>query len=83
MVKSEDVYVFSLHNLNQSRGKGKELLKIYFYKCSKDQELCVVSALDENLKRTKTWRKNGGKFQLLLSYISHMWKSILQQSPDG
>ena len=58
MVKSEDAYVFSLHKLNKSRGKGKELLKLYFYKYSKDQELCVVSALDENLKRTKTWRKN-------------------------
>ena len=29
----------------------------------------MVSALNEYLKRTETWRTNGHKFQLLLSYI--------------
>ena len=29
----------------------------------------MVSALNEYLKRTETWRTNGDKFQLLLSYI--------------
>ena len=29
----------------------------------------MVSTLNEYLKRTETWRTNGDKFQLLLSYI--------------
>ena len=29
----------------------------------------MVSALNENLKRTETWRTNADKFQLLLNYI--------------
>ena len=31
--------------------------------------MCVVSALNEYLKRTDTWRTNGDKFQLLLCYV--------------
>ena len=49
--------------------KGKASPKLYFYKYPKDQELCVVSALNEYLKRTDTWRTNGDKFHLLLCYI--------------
>ena len=49
--------------------KVGERPKLYFYKYLKDQILCVVSALNEYLKRTETWRTHGDKFQLLLSYI--------------
>ena len=69
MVKSEDLYTFTLHKLQKSWRKGKAPLKIYFYKYQKDQKLCVVSTIDEYLKRTKTWRTHGNNFQLLLSYI--------------
>ena len=45
----------------------------FFYKYPKDQELCMVSALDKYLKHTKTWSTNGDKFQFLLNYImSHV-----------
>ena len=30
--------------------------KLYFYKYSKDEELCVASAIDEYLKRGGKWR---------------------------
>ena len=69
MVKSEGAYIFTFHKLHKSWRKGKAPPKLYFYKYPKDQELCVVSALNEYLKRTETWRTNGDKFQLLLSNI--------------
>ena len=69
MVMSDDAYIFTFHKLRKSWRKGKAPPKLYFYKYPKDHELCVVSALNEYLKRTETWRSNGDKFQLLLSYI--------------
>ena len=68
MVKSEDSYIFTFHKLHKSWRKGKAPPKLYFYKYPKDQELCVVSAVNEHLKRTETWRRSGDKCQLLLSY---------------
>ena len=62
MVKLEDAYIFTFHKLHKSWWKGKAPPKLYFCKYQKDQELCVVSALDEYLKRTKMWRTNGDKF---------------------
>ena len=73
MVKSGDVYIYAFHKLHKGWRKSKAPPKLYFYKYTKDQELCVVSALNEYLKRTETWRANEGKFQLLLSYMKpHM-----------
>ena len=62
MVKSEDAYFFTFHKLHKSWRKGKSPPKPCSYKYPKDQKLCVVSALDEYLKHTKTWRTNGNKF---------------------
>ena len=53
VVKSEDPYIFTFHKLNKSWRKGKAPPKLYFYKYPKDQELCVVSALNEYLMRTE------------------------------
>ena len=69
IVKSEDTYIFSFHKLHKSWRKGKGSPKLYFYKYPKSEELCVVSALNKYLKRTKTLRTNRDKFHLLLSYI--------------
>ena len=66
MVKSEDAYNFSFHKLHKRWRKGKAPSKLYFYKYPKDQELCVMSALNEYLKRTETWRTNGDKCQVLI-----------------
>ena len=49
--------------------KGKAPPKLHFYNYLKDQEFYGVSALNKYLKGTKSWRKNGDKFQLLPSYI--------------
>ena len=70
MVKSENAYIFIFHKLHKRWRKGKAPSKLYFYKYPKDQELCVVSAVNAYLKRTESWRTNGEKFQLLLSYIN-------------
>ena len=69
IVKSEDAYIFTFHKLHKSWKKGKAPPKLYFYKHPKDKELFAVSALNECLERTETWRTNGDKFQLLLNYI--------------
>ena len=69
MVKQEDPYIFTFHKLHKSWRKGKAPPKLYFHKYPDDQELCIVSGLNEYLKRTITWRTNGDSFQLLLSYI--------------
>ena len=70
MVKSENAYIFIFHKLHKRWRKGKAPSKLYFYKYPKDEELCVVSALNAYLKRTESWRTNGEKFLLLLSYIN-------------
>ena len=50
--------------------KSEDAYIFTFHKYPKGQELwSVVSALNEYLKRTETWRTNGHKFQSLLSYI--------------
>ena len=54
MVKSEDAYIFTIHKLHKSSGKGKAPPKLNFHKYPKDQEQCVVSALNEYLKSTET-----------------------------
>ena len=69
MVKLDDTYIFTFHKLHKSWRKGKAPPKLCFYKYAKDQIFCVVSALNEYLTRTETWRTNGYKFQSLLSYI--------------
>ena len=81
MAKSEDAYIFTFHKLHKSWTKVKKPPKLYFYKYPKDQELCVVSALNEYLKRTKTWRTNRDKFQLLLSYIK--FHVVVHSSTDS
>ena len=73
IVNSEGAYIFNFHKLHKSRRKGKTPPKLYFYNYSKDQHLCVASALNEYLKRKKTSKMNRDKFQLLLSHIKpHM-----------
>ena len=69
MVKSEDAYIFTFRKLHKSWRKGKAPPKVYFFKYPKGQELCVVPAFNEYLKRTEAWRTNGDKFQLLLIYL--------------
>ena len=87
MVKSEVAYIFPLHKLYKTWRKGKAPPSKYL----KDQELCVVSALNKYLKCTKSWSKNGDKFQLLLTYtipcvevhssaVSRSMKEILKET---
>ena len=69
MVKSDYTYLFFFHKLHKIWRKGKAPPTLYFYKYPKDQELCVMSVLNEYLQRTETWKINGDKFKLLSSYI--------------
>ena len=54
MFESEDAYISSFYKCINGWKRGKAATKLYFYKFSKDQELSLVSALDEHLKRIKT-----------------------------
>ena len=54
------------------RASAMHCLDVRFIVKSEDAYIFTfhkVSPLDEYMKRTKTWRTNGNKFQLLLSYI--------------
>ena len=76
MVKLEDTYVFTFHKLHKSWIKFEAPPKLYFCKYPKDQEMCVVSALIEYLKRTKILRANGDKFHLLLIYVKPQGSTV-------
>ena len=54
MFKSDDAHIFIFHKFQKSWRNSKTPPKLYFYKYVKDQELCVVSAINEYLKSTET-----------------------------
>ena len=47
---------------------GKSISSLEFHEYSEDKSFCVVTTIDEYIKRTVNWRE-GGKTQLLLGYI--------------
>ena len=68
MVKGNGKYVFKFHRLHKSSPCGKPIASLEFHEYSEDKSLCVVTTLDEYIKRTVNWRE-GTKTQLLLGYI--------------
>lgn len=67
MVHTTSFYTFTFQNLHKSWKKGGPPPSVTYYAYSKDKKLCVVAALDEYIKRSKTWRNS--KTQLLLGTI--------------
>ena len=68
MVKGNGKYVFKFHRLHKSWRFGKKIPSLEFHEYSEDKSLCVVTTIDEYIKRTVNWRE-GTKTQLLLGYI--------------
>ena len=69
MVKTSLKYVFKFHKLHKSWRQDQKLTSLEFEAFSQDNDVCVVSTLDEYLHRTEEWRRVNNKTQLLLSYI--------------
>ena len=74
MVKGTQKYVFKFHRLHKSWRCGKAIPSLEFHEYSEDKGLCVVTTIDEYIKRTVNWRE-GGKSQLLLGYTKPSWNS--------
>ena len=53
MVKTSQKYVFKFHKLHKPWRQGQKPTTLEFAGFSQDKYLCVVSALDEYLKRTE------------------------------
>ena len=68
MVKGNGKYVFKFRRLHKSWRCGKPIASLEFHEYSEDKSLCVVTTIDEYIKRTVNWRE-GAKTQLLLGYI--------------
>ena len=61
-------YLFKFHKLHKSwRQETNNFIE--FVAFSQDNDLCVVSALDEYLNRTEEWRRVNNERQLRLNYI--------------
>ncbi|KAL9957098.1 hypothetical protein ACROYT_G038697 [Oculina patagonica] len=61
--------VFELAQLTKSRKKGQNPIKQTFEKFEDDPLLCVFSTITCYLERSKGWRADSNKHQLLLSYV--------------
>ena len=61
--------VFELAQLTKSRKKGQNPIKQTFEKFEGDPMLCVFSTITCYLERSKGWRADSNKHQLLLSYV--------------
>ena len=69
MTVKESCIVLELGRLTKSRKKGQCPLKLTFTAFDTNPNLCTVSAINCYLERTKGWRSDCNKNQLLLSYI--------------
>lgn len=61
--------IFELAQLTKSRKKGQSPIKQTFEKFEGDPLLCVFSTITCYLERSKVWRADSNKNQLLLSYV--------------
>lgn len=69
MTVKESRIVSELGRLTKSRKKGQCPIKLTFTAFDTNPDLCAVSAINCYLERTKGWRSDSNKNQLLMSYI--------------
>ena len=69
MTVKESCIVFELGRLTKSRKKGQCPLKLTFTAFDTNPDLCAVSTINCYLERTKGWRSDCNKNQLVLGYI--------------
>ena len=90
-VKTEEKYIFSFNKLTKVCRRSKSQPTLSFHEFEQDKSLCVVSLFDTYIERSKPWRKDQQKGQLLLSFvkphnevkkstISGWLKEVLKQS---
>ena len=69
MLRTEGKFVFTFYKLHQSWKHGKAPPSLEFCKFTEDRDLCVVTTLNEYIKRTYQRRAEKRRPQLLLSFI--------------
>ena len=68
-VKTEEKYIFSFNKLTKVCRRSKSQPTLSFHEFEQDKSLCVVSLLDTYIERSKAWRQDQQKGQLLLSFV--------------
>ena len=67
--KTEEKYIFSFNKLTKVCRRSKSQPTLSFHEFEQDKSLCVVSLLDTYIERSKAWRQDQQKGQLLLSFV--------------
>ena len=62
-------YIFSFNKLTNVCRRSKSQPTLSFHEFEQDKSLCVVSLLDTYIERSKPWRQDQLKGQLLLSFV--------------
>ena len=68
MAKAEEKYIFSFNKLTKVCHRSKSQPTLSFHEFEQDKSLRVVSLLDTCIERSKPWRQDQQKGQLLLSF---------------
>ena len=69
MLRTEGKFVFTFHKFHQSWKYGKAPRSLEFCEYTEDRDLCVVTTLNEYIKRKYQRRAEKRRSQLLLSFI--------------
>ena len=69
MANDNDRYIFYFSKLYKSWRKDQVPPAIIYSAFDEDKALCVVETLNENINRSKLWKKSSHEKQLLLSSI--------------
>ena len=80
--KAKFCYKFSFNKLCKSWRKGNVPPAVTYQQYTQDDNLCVVSTLDEHIAQTEGWRSGEMHSQLLLSFI-HTHKPVVTSAISG
>ena len=69
MLRPEGKFAFTFHKLHKSWKYGKAPPSLEFCQCTEHGDLCVVTTLNEYIKRTYQRRAEKRRSQLMLSFI--------------
>ena len=69
MLRPEEKFAFFFHKIHKSWKYGKVPPSLELCKCTEDRELCVVTTLNDYIKRAYQWRAEKKRSQLLLGFI--------------
>ena len=69
MLRPKGKFVFTIHKLHKSWKYGKAPPSLEFCEYTEDRDFCVVTTLNEYIKRTYQRRAEKRRCQLLLSFV--------------